>query len=96
MRPHEPGRSSGRAPRPQGAAVGRTAGKVDGAGRRLRCRQRMAVTWSFKAAGLACAGCAGLAGLRFVKSGPRLQGRLCRQAKAELRPQGPFPQIITS
>jgi len=33
----------GRAPRPQGAAVGRTAGKVDGAGRRLRCRQRMAV-----------------------------------------------------
>jgi len=24
-RPHEPGRSSGRAPRPQGAAVGRTA-----------------------------------------------------------------------
>ena len=31
MRPHEPGRSSGRAPRPQGAAVGRTAGKVDGA-----------------------------------------------------------------
>ena len=43
MRPHEPGRSSGRAPRPQGAAVGRTAGKVDGAGRRLRCRQHMAV-----------------------------------------------------
>ena len=30
-----------------------------------------------------------------MKSGPRLQGRLCRQAKAELRPQGPFPQINT-
>ena len=71
MRPHVPGRSSGRAPRPQGAAVGRTAGKVDGAGRRLRCRQRMAVTWSFKDAGLVCAVCADLAGLRFVKSGPR-------------------------
>jgi len=45
----------------------------------------------FKAAGLACAVCAGLAGLLIVKSGLRLQGRLCRQAKAELRPQGPFP-----
>ena len=28
MRPHEPGRSSGRAPRPQGAAVGRTAASL--------------------------------------------------------------------
>ena len=69
MRPHEPGRSSGRAPRPQGAAVGRTAGKVDGAGRRLRCRQRMVVTWSFKDAGLVCAVRADLAGILIVKSG---------------------------
>lgn len=57
MRPHEPGRSSGRATRPQAAAVGRTAGSADGASGRARldCRQRMAVTWSFKEAGLACA-----------------------------------------
>jgi len=96
MRPHEPGRSSGRAPRPQGAAVGRTAGKVAGAGRRLRCRQRMAVTWSFKGSWPGLRTGAGLAGHHFVKSGPRQQCRLCRQAKAELRPQGPFPQIITS
>ena len=31
MRPHEPGRSSGRAPRPKGAAVGRTAASAAGA-----------------------------------------------------------------
>ena len=97
MRPHEPGRSSGRAPRPQGAAVGRTAGKVDGAlGAGYAAGRAWPFTWSFKAAGLACAVCAGLAGLRFVKSGPRQQCRLCRQAKVELRPQGPFPQITTS
>jgi len=113
MRPHEPGRSSGRAPRPQGAAVGRTAASADGAfaaqgwtggrawpllayGCAVSGAMRIRRPWSFKAAGLACAVRAGLAGLRFVKSGPRLQGRLCRQAKAELRPQGPSPQIITS
>lgn len=95
MRPHEPGRSSGRAPR-LCAAVGRTAARVAGARRRLRCRQRMAVTWSFKAAGLACAQAQVWPATAFVKSGPRLQARLCRQAKAELRPQGPFPQITTS
>ena len=40
-------------------------------GARLDWRPRMAVTWLFKDAGLACAVCADLAGLRFVKSGPR-------------------------
>ena len=88
--------------RPGAATVGRGGGangrqccrRIRGA--RLDWRPRMAVTWSFKAAGLACAVCAGLAGLLIVKSGPRQQCRLCRQAKAELRPQGPFPQIITS
>ena len=98
MRPHEPGRTSGRAPRPQGAAVGRTAASAAGAfaaqgwtgGRAwpLPGRLRMPA-WS-------ALFCADLAGLLIMKSGPRQQCRLCRQAKAELRPQGPFPQIITS
>jgi len=75
MRPHEPGRSSGRAPRPQGAAVGRTAGKVDGAGRRLRCRQRMAVY---------------LAGLRFVKSGPRRSAGFAARQRRSCGRKGRF------
>ena len=78
------------------AAVGRTAGSAAGAfaaqgwtaGRAVPLPGRLRMpAWPKRSAGLA--------GLRFVKSGPRLQDRLCRQAKAELRPLGPFPRRKT-
>jgi len=90
MRPHEPGRSNGRAPRPQGAAVWRTAGKVDGAGRRLRCRQRMAVTWSFKGSRLGLRTSAGLAGLLIVKSGPRRSAGFAARQRRSCGRKGRF------
>jgi len=90
MRPHVPGRSSGRAPRPQGAAVGRTAGKVDGAGAGYAAGSAWPFTWSFKAAGLACAVCAGLAGHRFVKSGPRRSAGFAARQRRSCGRKGRF------
>jgi len=50
----------------------------------------MAVTWSFKAAGLACAVCAGLAGLRFVKSGPRRSAGFAARQRRSCGRKGRF------
>jgi len=98
MRPHEPGRSSGRAPRPKGAAVGRTAASADGA---------------YAAQGWTGGRAWPLPGRLRQPAWPAHRRRSGRpplheerpaaaavltlpQAKAELRPQGPFPQIITA
>jgi len=93
MRPHVPGRSSGRAPRPQGAAVGRTAASAAGA--------FAAQGWTGGRA-WPLPGClrmpAWFAQQRKSGRPPLREERTAAaavltlpQAKAELRPQGPFP-----